>query len=151
MLTNTAEPIRDDIKAQPAVDVGPREIGAGEQAKAFTLWLRAELERERMSHARTHEQAEHEILTLRAQLAHREAELEACVLHRDHNALLEAAGPSKESRDPSPGREVFDSDKAHHFRPPLTPEDAVEILGLRVTKNRELEGEIKQLSQKVCR
>lgn len=102
-----------------------------------------------MSHTRTHEQAELEILSLRAQLARREAELEACVAHTDHATLLASAVRGEGTEKPSqPRRSSFD-DGAERCLPTLTPEDAVEILGLRVAKNRELETEIKLLSDKV--
>ncbi|KIP02830.1 hypothetical protein PHLGIDRAFT_276238 [Phlebiopsis gigantea 11061_1 CR5-6] len=145
-LPEFLEPIHNESSSQPNVNAGPQEIAVGEQAKAITLWLRAELEKERMSHARTHEQAEREILALRAQLAQRDAELEACVVHRDHAALVNAAVPCNQDSLP---HEVPTDDKSHRPISALTPEDAVEILGLRVAKNRELDSEIKQLSQKL--
>ncbi len=103
--------------------------------------LRAALEKERASHARTHDQAELEILSLRAQLARRDAELAACVIHTDHSSLVPALDPipnveSTSKRDKIPASS-------------LTPEEAVRVLGLSAVKNRELEIEIKQLASRV--
>ncbi|GJE90399.1 hypothetical protein PsYK624_065300 [Phanerochaete sordida] len=113
-------------------------------AKLILASLRSDLEKERVSHASTHRHAEVEILSLRAQLARREAELEACTLHQDHGALLASAVHS--------GAEqilTHTGEDAPPSAPALSPEAAVEILELRVAKNKELEGEIRNLSDKL--
>ena len=118
-----------------------------ETAKFVIASLRSELEKERISHARTHEQAEREIRTLRAQLTRREAELEACATHQDHSALLAAAVHGQ--RTPPEDANTSARDRHTAALPTLTPEEAVEILGLSVARNKDLELEVKQLSAKV--
>ena len=100
--------------------------------------LRAELEQERVSHAKTHDSAEFEIACLRAQLARRDAELQACVAHADHGALLSGM-------------------HGHEAKPPdkrLAPdyfasEETARILSLAKTTSRELEVENKRLLTRV--
>ena len=62
-------------------------------------------------------------------------------MHNDHSALISAV-----VRDGgSPARMQESTEPV----PTLTPEEAVEILDLRVAKNKDLELEIRQLSAKV--
>lgn len=121
--------------ATGAIEANPQLIVAS---------LRAELEKERVSHTQTHKQAEAEILSLRAQLAQREAELEACETHKDHAALL-ASSLGAEAPTSSPREVEADGVSAT----PLTSQAVMEILAIRAAKNRELETEIKNLTSKV--
>ncbi|RPD58842.1 hypothetical protein L226DRAFT_265401 [Lentinus tigrinus ALCF2SS1-7] len=52
-----------------------------------------QLEEERRAHARTKEQSDAEIFRLRAMVARRDAELEACVTHAGHRVLLSSSYP----------------------------------------------------------
>lgn len=90
---------------------------------------------------RTHEQAELEIATLRAQLARREAELEACIAHKDHATLLTSAVHAENM----PAQSLHRTAVASGF----TVEEVEDILGMRASKNREMELQIKHLSEKV--
>ena len=55
---------------------------------ALVTSVYALLEEEKRAHARTKQQADAEIFRLRAMVARRDAELEACVLHGDRHASL---------------------------------------------------------------
>ncbi|RDX47136.1 hypothetical protein OH76DRAFT_1406299 [Lentinus brumalis] len=56
-----------------------------------------QLEEERQAHARTKEQSDAEILRLRAMVARRDAELEACATHAGHRVLLSTSYPADSS------------------------------------------------------
>ncbi|EJF60568.1 hypothetical protein DICSQDRAFT_181272 [Dichomitus squalens LYAD-421 SS1] len=58
---------------------------------ALLATLHKKLEEERHSHTRTKEEADAEILRLRAMVARRDAELEACVTHSGHRVLLSSS------------------------------------------------------------
>jgi hypothetical protein len=147
LLTILTEPVEEGKKRRIAeyTDIGAQEMN--EHPKFIIASLRSELEKERTSHTRTHEQAEKEIRSLRAQLARREAELEACVVHCDPSALPRSVAHG----EGLPGGRLQEHGEPNHvgISPSLTPEEAVEILGLRVVRQKELELEVKLLSSKV--
>lgn len=139
-----------------------------EHFPAIVAYLRSELEKERASHARTHDQAELEILTLRGQLARREAELEACVIHtfEEHKAYIPEAhkstgvpgtssqhpGPTEPTASgvhPQPQHATVVNERQRIPASSITPEGATRLLGLTVTRNRKLEAEVKELSTRV--
>ncbi|KAJ3537909.1 hypothetical protein NM688_g6599 [Phlebia brevispora] len=138
-LPDNLEPIKtppgDAVMAHASQSADARDYGPFVVAA-----LKAELEKERMSHARTHDSAELEIACLRSQLARRDAELQACVAHTDHGALLPGT-PGRHRGKPT--------SKRHTPTSPLTPEETARILSSTNTKNRELELEIKSLASRL--
>ncbi len=102
--------------------------------------LRTELEKERASHVKTHDSAEFEIACLRSQLARRDAELQACIVHADHAALLQEMHGL-----PSPKLPV-----KQHAPPDFAPEETARTLRLATAANRELEIENMELVSRVC-
>lgn len=121
----------------------PEELAStssGEASEYTTIiaLLRAELERERASHARTHDIAEVEILTLRAQLARREAELEAAVSVGGHHDIrhIHRESYSKQEVDSIPDSRVV-------------PAQVPRLLGLSAARHKILETEVMQLNARV--
>ena len=121
-----------------------------EFARLTAVSLREQLEEERRNHANDLENANQEILTLRAQLARREAELESCIYHtgvdRDvwHSAHCteEALSSARESpRNHDASRRIPISS--------LTREEMVQIFGIADIRNRSLERELYTMSESV--
>ncbi|EKM50281.1 uncharacterized protein PHACADRAFT_188557 [Phanerochaete carnosa HHB-10118-sp] len=121
--------------AEPDVEADPKLIVAT---------LRAELERERVSHERTHKHVEEEILSLRVRLTRCEAELEACAVHQDHAVLL-ASSAGADMAQISPSQKVEANVESG---PALSPKAAFEVLELRAAGNKALEMEFMNLSAK---
>lgn len=134
------------------------QLDTATQYPTIIALLRSELEKERASHAHTHDTAELEILTLRAQLARREAELEGCLVHSEtehRGFVLKAAEsgsePLKHKKASLRSKTVTEVQPQQKPASSFTPEEASQLLGLRAEKNRRLEAEIKQIASRVCR
>lgn len=112
-----------------AHDFGPFVVAA----------LRTELEKERASHVKTHDSAEFEIACLRSQLARRDAELQACIAHVDHAALLQEMHGLLSPKLPI----------KQHTSAAFPPEETARILGLATAANRELEIKNRELESRV--
>ncbi|KZT07368.1 uncharacterized protein LAESUDRAFT_812045 [Laetiporus sulphureus 93-53] len=143
----------------PLDPIPTRTTGNAEQADADTLnyakaivaSLRSELESERRAHAQTREHAEAEVLSLTARLARREAELEARDAHLPSppEPLEDELLLHGETR--SPGRPTTsDRERASSHKPlRYTQEQAVQILEISASRNRELEAEVKGISERL--
>ncbi|KAH8081301.1 hypothetical protein BXZ70DRAFT_1012396 [Cristinia sonorae] len=113
--------------------------------------LNAQLTKERTTNARVLDYAEAEILRLQAQVARRDAELEACVVHSHDTALMDvhipvdAGGTKVEARDdrkPAAGKTRIEASS-------LTREEALSVMGLVNTRNKQLETDVHRLSQRL--
>ena len=121
--------------------------------------LHRKLEQERLSHARTKEEADAEISRLRAMVARRDAELEACATHSSHKLLL----PSSLSTDAHPPQQfsrmggcapyttepecvVGPSRRLHSA---VLREEQDPVVSLAVTRQRTLEREVDLLQGQV--
>lgn len=127
-----------------AVDpIEPTKINPGgssdQLAKTIIASLRRDLRNERAAHVTTKEQATAELLALRAQLARREAELEACVLHAGHLAPVE---PSN-----TPGS----SQRRKIAVASLSQEEMRQIIGSSNARNESLEREIEGVNERLQR
>ena len=125
-------------------------------AKLIVQNLRTELEQERQAHTLDRENSEKEILSLRAKLARREAELESCIYHTgaDRNFWHEIPDEKPPSRATSSTRRVKDTQASRDSsrRIPassLTRDEMAQILGIAGARNRSLEGDIYGLSESV--
>jgi len=107
--------------------------------------LRLELDAEKRAHARLRERAEHDILSLHAQLARRDTELEACTLHVEHNL----AASSSELRSTLSGQRKPRRPKLQSPTETFTREEAIRVLELTAARNRALEVEVKELIETV--
>ncbi|KAI0825582.1 hypothetical protein BC629DRAFT_8380 [Irpex lacteus] len=132
------------------------QLDTATQYPTIIALLRSELEKERASHAHTHDTAELEILTLRAQLARREAELEGCLVHSEtehRGFVLKAAEsgsePLKHKKASLRSKTVTEVQPQQKPASSFTPEEASQLLGLRAEKNRRLEAEIKQIASRL--
>jgi hypothetical protein len=116
--------------------------------------LKADLERERASHSRTHDAAEVEIYALHAQLARREAELEACTIHSsaEHRNLLAQSGELKHTKVSAPQVLSAMENEAIGARTPQisasyhTREEALRSLDLTTVKNKTFEADIQHIA-----
>ncbi|KAI9063851.1 hypothetical protein FKP32DRAFT_1717707 [Trametes sanguinea] len=122
--------------------------------------LRRQLTEEKLAHIITREEAEAEIARLRAMIARRDAELEACATHDGHRILLSSSGPVEQSpvrlsrhsdrTDVRTGRRA-DSGKGSHGVPvgnhAATEHD--HVLARTMSRNRALEQEVEFLKQRV--
>ena len=116
--------------------------------------LRTELNKERTTNARVLEYAESEILRLQAQVARRDAELEACVIHAHDPTLFDApeeVTPGSGDRlKPLPDDNGKSSEKLKRIdASQLSREEARRIMGLVEVRNEELEEDITRLSENV--
>ena len=150
-----SEPIQDISGNQPKSQKQPYR--AFEHYPTIIALLRSELEKERASHARTHDTAELEILTLRAQLARREAVLEECLVHSNiPRSTSKAAGvdgglsPSGHAPASSKPKVATKAQPQANLASRITPEEASQLLRSRAEKNRRLEAEIKEIAVRVC-
>ncbi|KAI0690205.1 hypothetical protein BC835DRAFT_1365502 [Cytidiella melzeri] len=158
-LLESLEPVRDSsvdgMKAHTLAHARPGAQKPSDHYPTIIALLRSELKKERASHARTHSTAEIEILTLRAQLARREAELEACVAHSTAEHRVFAPEPESTTANHRGGSQRINV--AHRTRPEqahasrLTPEEASQLLGLTAARNRRLEAEVKQIASRLER
>ncbi|KAI0085853.1 hypothetical protein BDY19DRAFT_996513 [Irpex rosettiformis] len=159
-LLEPLEPIQDahgnEVNQQKRATRQTGACQAFDNYPTIIALLRSELEKERASHARTHDTAELEILTLRAQLARREADLEAYI-GRSNVAQLEfiskveeaGAGPSHHGYKPSRLQPASKNRPQKIPASSFTPEEASKLLGLRSEKNRRLEAEIKEIAARL--
>ncbi|KAL1943002.1 hypothetical protein VTO73DRAFT_4673 [Trametes versicolor] len=123
--------------------------------------LRKRLVEEQGAHARTKQQTDAEILRLRAMIARRDAELEACATHDAHHVLLSSSAPndilpSRVCTRPNcvNGRAAQASGSGlscHHHAVVLGGEtaEADNILARATSRNRVLEREVEILRQSV--
>ncbi|EIW58827.1 uncharacterized protein TRAVEDRAFT_65071 [Trametes versicolor FP-101664 SS1] len=123
--------------------------------------LRKRLVEEQGAHARTKQQTDAEILRLRAMIARRDAELEACATHDAHHVLLSSSAPndtlpSRVCTRPNcvNGRAAHASGSGlscHHHAAVLGGEtaEADNILARATSRNRVLEREVEILRQSV--
>jgi hypothetical protein len=114
-------------------------------ATAVIASLRAERDLERSAHERTRQQAENRIIELEAQLARRDAELEACVTHTN-DFLSRGTNHDRitnRSQDGEAGKQGR-SDNRH-----LVREDAIQLMETTSAKNKVLELEIRSLFKRV--
>ena len=118
-----------------------------------------QLEEERRAHARTKEQAGAEIYRLRAMVARRDAELEACVTHAGHRVMLSVSDlvdQLPDSSRPCPAcaharRHVVEDVPAGPSRSTRTgnsPEDEP-VLSQNIIRQRTLEREVEYLRHQV--
>lgn len=112
--------------------------------KTIVSSLRAELEKERVSHAQTHKQAELEITSLRAQLSCREAELEAYA----HRGRIAPSGPALRPIE-APALFPRPVEANPILAPAFCPEVAAEVLEARTAKNKDLEVQLRDLADKL--
>ena len=119
--------------------------------------LQRQLEQEKHAHMRTKEEADAEISRLRALVARRDAELEACAIHSGHRTWLS----SSVSGDPSiPGlRSTYPHSRRHPENTAAGPSrlSSVEaqatdgLVSQTLTRQRALEREVELLQEEVCR
>lgn len=107
-------------------------------AAAMITTLRRERDLERKAHEQTRQNAEFRIIELEAQLAHRDAELEACIIHTchsldQHQIYGERENIGVESRT----------------NPRISKEEANIIMDTTSTRNKLLEQEIQGLAKRV--
>lgn len=118
-----------------------------------------QLEEERQAHARTKEESDAEILRLRAMVARRDAELEACATHAGHRVLLSTSYPADSSLGssrPCPAcahtlRAVMEDVSAGPSRPRRDEQfqDTEPVLSQTLIQQRTLEREVEYLRHQV--
>lgn len=97
--------------------------------------------------------AEAELLRLQAQVARRDAELEACVLHTHDPSQLDVIDQEKTQRrmdiahdisrrEAIPGKKIIKASS-------LTRDEALDIMGVVHARNKQLEIDVKSLSELV--
>lgn len=141
----------------------PNFIADGHDAAQVAVvdLLRKRLAEEQGAHARTKQETDAEILRLKAMIARRDAELEACATHDAHHVLLSSSAPN----DTLPfrvctrpncvnGRAAHASGSGlscHHHAVDLGSEtaEADNILARATSRNRVLEREVEILRQTV--
>lgn len=113
-------------------------------ATAIINTLRIERDLERKAHEKTRQNDEFRIIELEAQLARREAELEACrcAVHGG-DSLDQRRHRVYSSRD----RETIKVDS--HPTPRITKDEAIKIMDITSTKNKLLELEVQGLAKRV--
>lgn len=128
---------------------------------AVVSLLRKQLAEEQGAHARTKQETDAEILRLRAMIARRDAELEACATHDAHHVLLSSSAPndtlpSRVCTRPNcaNGRAAHTSGSGlscHHHAAVLGSEtaEADNILARATSRNRVLEREVEILRHTV--
>ena len=109
------------------------------------------LEDERQAHARTKQEADAETLRLRAMVARRDAELEACATHAGHRVLLSSSSHGHQHFPRSNGREHHgDEFIAGPSRVSRSHEGAAEpVVSLAGARERTLEREVAFLQGQV--
>lgn len=124
----------------PAIRPAQRILDDEAQAYAAAVIhsLRDERNLERQAHEQTRQHADSRILELEAQLARRDAELEACLIYDKNNDT--ASHHSK--RTPLPPNMARDV-------PRMTNEEALEVMGTTSARNKVLEQEVRGLSHMV--
>ena len=126
---------------------------------ALLQGLHRKLEQERLSHVRTKEEADAEISRLRAMVARRDAELEACATHSSHQLLLSSSLSSDPPLNPhlseNNGRTPYATEHERVVRPTHRSHGAVlreeqdPIVSLAITRQRTLEREVDLLQGQV--
>ncbi|TBU45259.1 hypothetical protein BD309DRAFT_956527 [Dichomitus squalens] len=123
----------------------------GEMVRTALLeTLHKKLEEERYSHTRAKEEADAEILRLRAMVARRDAELEACITHSGHRVLL-SSSLSTDMHDlqqftRAGGRAscTCEAVRGSSYRPysAVSQDERDPVVSLTVTRQRILEREV---------
>ncbi|OSD00174.1 hypothetical protein PYCCODRAFT_1371749, partial [Trametes coccinea BRFM310] len=124
--------------------------------------LQRQLIEEKRAHAITREEADAEFARLRAMIARRDAELEACATHDGHRVLLSSRGPQEGSpvrvsrySDRTNGRTIRLADSGKGFEGILVGSKAASehehVLATTMSRNRALEREVDLLRQQVFR
>lgn len=123
--------------------------------------LHQRLENERQVHARTKQEADAEILRLRAMVARRDAELEACATHSGHRVLLSSSGSTTLVSSSSRPQHFTLSNGHEHCgyesvagpsrvsRNTVSNEGAEPVVSLAATRERTLEREVAFLQGQV--
>jgi hypothetical protein len=114
-------------------------------ATAIISSLRSERDFERNAHEQTRHQAECRIMELEAQLARRDAELAACITHKD-GFLTESHYQGRKSQ-PLNDHETVSSrqnDNRH-----MTKEEAIQVMEATSARNKTLEQEVQGLFNRV--
>ncbi|THH27557.1 hypothetical protein EUX98_g6629 [Antrodiella citrinella] len=112
--------------------------------------LRADLTKERTTNARVLDYAEHEILRLQAQIARRDAELQACIMHshtRDLGEELEIQivsdwTPAGKEKSKGKGRARIEASS-------LSKEEVFSVMGIMGARNKQLEVEVRRLQDRL--
>ncbi|KZT21131.1 hypothetical protein NEOLEDRAFT_1139747 [Neolentinus lepideus HHB14362 ss-1] len=107
-------------------------------ASAMIAALRVERDLERKAHSQTRRDTEYRITALEAQLARRDAELEACIYHTEHRAKIQSTDKKYRSNKTPSGGACS-----------MTDEDIISVLEATAAKNRALELEVKQIAAQV--
>lgn len=117
-------------------------------AKYTVATLREQLEEERRDHDFDLENANREILSLRSQLARREAELESCIYHTGADRNMWHSIPEE---SPSTAKEASKNNDANRRIPvsSLSREEMIQIFGIADVRNRSLERDIHEISDSV--
>ncbi|EPQ56773.1 hypothetical protein GLOTRDRAFT_121105 [Gloeophyllum trabeum ATCC 11539] len=106
-------------------------------ASALIASLRVERDLERKAHAITRRDAEHRVALLEAQVARRDAELEACIFHPEHMSKLQAA-EHEPKLVPLSAKDTS-----------LSEEDIISVLEMTARRNRALELEVKEIAARL--
>lgn len=122
-------------------DAGPNYI------QSVVTSLNAALHAERRMHAATRQRTEEQILSLQAKLARREAELETCVTHMDHNISMPEL--TKMPQWTGQGSLTPTTHNKNASAPSFTPQEAIDVLEITNRKNKQLEMEVKNLLDRV--
>ena len=126
---------------------------------ALLQGLHRKLEQERLSHVRTKEEADAEISRLRAMVARRDAELEACAIHSSHQLLLSSSLSSdahlNQHFSGNNGRTPYTTEPervigpSHRLHSAVLQEEQDPVVSLAVTRQRTLEREVDLLQGQV--
>lgn len=119
-------------------------------ATALVASLRTELEEERQAHYQTRTQTESEIVSLRAKLARREAELALCTVRHSHTPPPGLERSSVVNARSASRPKNF---KKYGVKPKsqlLTDAEIWKILELGAARDRILEAEVNRLKELVC-
>jgi hypothetical protein len=111
-------------------------------ATAVIASLRAERDLERKAHEQTRHHAKYRIIAIEAQLARRDAELEACITHADD--FLQQGGNQKHL---SRVHEAGGNQRNDCGR--LSTEEAIQVMEATSAKNKVLEQEVQNLFKRV--
>jgi hypothetical protein len=144
-----ALPISDPFAGNPAIQ--PPECSSSDEhqryAAAIIASLRAGCDIERKAHEYTRQQAGLRIIELEAQLARRDAELEACITNAD-NLLRHGLDQGRKSRCLDIGGPANIGPITNNY---LSEEDAIQVINATSAKNKALELEVQALFNTVRR
>ncbi|KAF9223927.1 hypothetical protein BS17DRAFT_781436 [Gyrodon lividus] len=127
------------------IDVAPTKDKCNNDLLAYATSiiarLRTELDFERQGHSRTIEEANLRIEELEAQIAVREAELEACINFRDHKQDPDIDAPH--------ALEKWKPDRTLSQPKPISDEECLRFLESNHARNRSLELEIRSIAERL--